>query len=123
VENSLPITAQTKSTLGIRGIEILKRANDIEIGFTITTADEKIRKIFEPGASLAGEVIEALAALHSVGIGTFAMVAPILLGSGRLISVLEGKVNYVILDRLNYYYSCWVYKKYELRGARENNFF
>ncbi|MGZ6291172.1 MAG: radical SAM protein, partial [Syntrophales bacterium] len=51
VESGWPFTVQTKSALVLRDIEILKRADDVEVGFTITTADEKIRKIFEPGAS------------------------------------------------------------------------
>jgi DNA repair photolyase len=35
----------------LRDIEILEKFKDIEVGFSITTADEKIREIFEPGAS------------------------------------------------------------------------
>ena len=49
VENGWPFTVLTKSPLVLRDIEALKRLNDTEVGFTITTADEKIRKIFEPG--------------------------------------------------------------------------
>ncbi|MEN6373418.1 MAG: radical SAM protein [Smithella sp.] len=123
VENNWPVTIQTKSTLVMRDIETLMRANDIVVGFTITTADEKIRKIFEPGASPVSERIEALAALHSRGIGTFAMIAPILPGAEGLVSLLKGKVKYVILDRLNYHYADWAYKKYNLQWASEDGFF
>jgi len=42
-----------------------ERANRAEIGFTITTADEKIREIFEPGASPPRRRIGALATLSS----------------------------------------------------------
>jgi DNA repair photolyase len=34
----------------LRDIELLKKAIYCEVGFTITTADEKVRKIFEPYA-------------------------------------------------------------------------
>jgi DNA repair photolyase len=123
VESGWPFTVQTKSSLVLRDIEILKRADDIEVGFTITTADEKIRKIFEPGASPAGERIEALARLHAAGIRTFAMVAPILPGAEGLVSALKGKVEYVIVDRLNYHYADWAYKRYCMQWAMEDGFF
>ena len=123
VENGWPFTVQTKSDLVTRDIETLKKAHDSEVGFTITTADERIRKIFEPGASPLRKRIEALAALHSEGIKTFAMVAPILPGTEGLASILTGNVEYVILDRLNYHHADWAYKKYGLSSANEDSFF
>jgi len=75
VENGWPFTVQTKSPLVLRDIGIVKRSKDVEVGFTITTADEKIRKLFEPGAPPSRRRIEALAKLHLEGIRTFAMVA------------------------------------------------
>jgi len=118
-----PFTVQTKSSLVLRDIEILKRANDAEVGFTITTADERIRKIFEPGAPPSGKRIEALANLRSEGIRTFAMVAPILPGAEGLVSALKGKVEYVLLDKLNYHYADWTYKRYGLQWAMKDSFF
>ena len=90
-ENSWPFTVQTKSPLVLRDIRILQKANDAEVGFTITTADERIRKIFEPGAPPSSKRIKALANLHSTGIKTFAMIAPILPGAEGLVSALQGK--------------------------------
>jgi DNA repair photolyase len=46
-------------------MEILEKFKNIEVGFSITTADEKIREIFEPGASPIKERIRALDVLHS----------------------------------------------------------
>lgn len=123
VENSWPFTIQTKSPLVLRDIEILKRATDAEVGFTITTADEKIRRIFEPGAPPAKKRIRALADLHSAGIKTFAMIAPILPGAGGLISELKGKVDNVLIDRLNYHYADRLYKKHGIQWAMEDSFF
>jgi DNA repair photolyase len=80
LENQWPLTIQTKSSLVLRDIEILEKFKDIEVGFSITTVDEKIRKLFEPGASLIKERIHALDVLHLRGIKTFAMIAPV---SGR----------------------------------------
>jgi DNA repair photolyase len=123
VENGWPFTVQTKSPLVLRDIETLKRADDTEVGFTITTADERIRRLFEPGAPPSSKRIEALADLHSEGIRTFAMVAPILPGAEGLVGALKGKVDHVILDRLNYHYADWAYRRYGLPWAREDNFF
>lgn len=123
VEYGWAFTVQTKSTLVLRDIGILKRAKDAEVGFTITTADEKIREIFEPGASPSRERIQALAALRKEGIRTFCMIAPILPGAEGLIPLLKGEVEYVLIDRLNYHYADWAYKKYELLRAKEDSFF
>jgi len=123
VENGWPFTVQTKSSLVLRDIEILKRRDNVEAGFTITTMDEKVREIFEAGASPSSERIEALARLHAAGIRTFAMVAPILPGAEYLVSALKGKVEYVIVDRLNYHYADWAYKRYGMQWAREDSFF
>jgi DNA repair photolyase len=123
VENGWPFTVQTKSPFVLRDIGILKRSNDVEVGFTITTADERIRKLFEPGAPPSRSRIDALRKLHSEGIKTFAMVAPILPGAEGLVSALKGNVEYVILDRLNYHYADWAYKKYEMQWAMEDSFF
>jgi DNA repair photolyase len=47
--------------------------------------------------------INALEVLHSKGIRTFAMIAPILPGAEGLIKELAGKVDHVLVDRLNYH--------------------
>ncbi len=122
-DSGWPFTVQTKSSLVLRDLDILKRAKDGEVGFSITTADDKIRKRFEPGASPVGKRIEALAALHSAGIATFAMIAPILPGAEKLVDELKGKVDYVLVDRLNYYYANRLYKEHGLEWAAEDEFF
>jgi DNA repair photolyase len=118
-----PVTVQTKSSLVLRDIDLLRTSGNVEAGFSITTADEKIRQIFEPGASPIGERIEALNALHGRGIKTFAMIAPILPGAERLPDALEGAVDYVLVDRLNYHYANRVYREQNLAWAVENRFF
>lgn len=123
VENGWPVTVQTKSPLVLRDIDILKRAAGIEVGFTITTADERMRKIFEPGAPTSARRIEALGTLHAAGIRTFAMIAPLLPGAEGLAGMLKGKVAHVLIDRLNYHYADALYKKYGMQWAREDGFF
>lgn len=123
VDNGWPFTVQTKSPLVLRDIKALKRSGSVEVGFTITTADERIRRIFEPAAPPSSERIAALSGLHSKGIRTFAMIAPILPGAEGLVRPLEGKVDNVLIDRLNYHYADSMYKRHGLTWAMEDGFF
>ena len=123
LEHQWPVSVQTKSSLVLRDIDILKQFKDIEVGFTVTTADEKIRKLFEPGASSIRERIRALDALHTAGIRTYAMIAPILPGAEGLIGKLPGKVDHILIDRLNYAYANRVYRENNLEWARADSFF
>ncbi len=118
-----PVTIQTKSPLVLRDLELLRKFNQIEAGLTITTADENIRKIFEPNSPPIKERIETLEKLHSAGINTYAMTAPILPKAEGLVAQLSGKVDYVLIDRMNYHYADWVYRRYKLEYAMTNNFF
>ena len=123
IKNGWPLTVQTKSPLVLRDIELLKKAGDAEVGFTITTADEKVRKIFEPSVPTIAKRVEALDILHSAGISTFVMVAPLLPGAEGLVDMLKGKVDHVLIDRLNYHYADWAYKKYGMQWAMDDEFF
>ncbi|MBU1965212.1 MAG: radical SAM protein [Proteobacteria bacterium] len=123
VKNQWPVTIQTKSSLVLRDIEILEKFKDIEVGFSITTADEKIRKLFEPGASPIKERIHALDVLHSKGIQTFAMIAPILPGAEGLIEELADKVDHILIDRVNYFYANRIYTENRMDWAKEDPFF
>ena len=118
-----PVTIQTKSSLILRDIELLRKFNKIEAGLTITTADEKIRKIFEPNSPPIKERIETLEILHSAGIKTYAMIAPILQKAEDLPTQLSGKVDHILIDRMNYHYADWVYRKHKLEYAMTPNFF
>ena len=123
VANEWSFTIQTKSPLVLRDIELLKIATDCEVGFTITTADEKMRKIFEPGAPPIAKRVEALAILHSAWIRTFVMIAPLLPSAEGLVDMLKDKVDNVLIDRLNYHYADWVFKKHGMQWAMDDEFF
>ena len=51
------------------------------------------------------------------------MIAPMLPKAESLPSRLEGKVDYVLIDKMNYHYADWVYRKYGLEDTRTNEFF
>lgn len=123
VENQWPICVQTRSPLVLRDLDVLRLGSRLEVGFTITTGDDEIRRLFEPRASSVQERLESLAVLHEAGIKTFAMIAPILPGAEKLPELLAGKVGHVLVDRLNYDYGNWVYKQHELEYARTDAYF
>jgi len=118
-----PVIIQTRSPLVLRDLDILKEAKDIEVGLTVTTANDEIRKLFEPNAPTIYERLKTLDELYRSGIKTYAMIAPILPGAEILVKALEGKVDYIIIDRMNYNYSDWVYKKYRLEDKLSDDFF
>jgi DNA repair photolyase len=123
VAHNWPVTIQTKSLLIVRDIDLLSRGTDIEVGLTVTTADENIRRLFEPYAPSIESRIKALDELHRAGIKTFAMIAPTLPGAAELPAWLYGKVDRVLIDKMNYHYSDWVYHKYHFEASMRNEFF
>jgi len=118
-----PVIIQTRSPMVLRDIDILKRSAKFEVGFSIATADDNIRDMFEPRAPSTESRLKALDELHSSGIKTYVMIAPILPGAELLPSALAGKVRYVLVDRMNYNYADWVYRKYRLQDKLTDDFF
>jgi DNA repair photolyase len=118
-----PITVQTKSPLVLRDIDLFKKSDNIEVGLSVTSADDEIRKLFEPHAPPIKERIKALEELHLAGLRTYAMIAPMLSGAEELPAQLSGKVDYVLVDRMNYHYGDWVYRKHNLESAMSYDFF
>jgi len=123
VQYRWPVTVQTKSPLVLRDIDLLKESDKIEVGLSVTSADDEIRKLFEPSAPSIQERLKALERLHLAGIRTYAMIAPMLPGAEELPAQLSGKVDYVLVDRMNYHYGDWVYRKYHLEEAMGYDFF
>jgi len=124
-EARFPVNIQTKMTLVLRDLDIIERFEEVEVGMTLTTDDERIARMFEPGASPVGERISALEKIHSQGIKTFAFVGPLLPGGPEgLISALAGKVDKVLVDRMNYLETIvGLYKKLGLSESATDQFF
>jgi DNA repair photolyase len=123
LDNNWPVTVQTRSPLVLRDLDILTGRQDLEVGLSVTTADESIRKLFEPHAPPIRERIRALDELHHAGLRTYVMIAPMLPGAGDLAEMLVGKVDYVLVDRMNYKHSDWVYRKYGLEDKQTDEYF
>jgi len=125
LEKQFPVNIQTKSKLVLRDLDLLTEFKEIEVGFTITTSDEKIAKLFEPGASSVSERLKALEKLRTSGIKTFAFIGPLLPGDPeKLVADLAGLVNRVFIDRMNYLNQIKAfYRQQNLEWATEDEFF
>ncbi len=120
--NNWPIRIQTKSELILRDIDLIRSGRDVEVGLTITTGDDKIRQLFEPEVTPIAKRVNALEQLYNAGIKTFAMIAPLLPGAEKLVTILNGRVGYIIIDKMNYHYSDWIYRKFGLGSAKSRSF-
>jgi DNA repair photolyase len=116
LQHDWPVTIQTRSTLVLRDLELLKGSSTVEVGMTVTTGDDNIRRLFEPNAPSIEERIRVLGELHMAGVRTFAMIAPMLPRVEELVDILKDKVDRVLIDRMNYHYADWVYRKYKLEN-------
>lgn len=118
-----PLVVQTRSPLVVRDLDVLAGAADVEVGLSVTTADDDIRGLFEPLAPSIPARIEALGRLHEAGVRTFAMIAPLLPGAEDLPRLLAGKVDHILIDRMNYGYGAWVYSKHGLEDCLSEAYF
>ena len=125
LEAQFPVNIQTKSKLVLRDLDLFKNFEDIEVGFTITTNEEKTAALFEPGAASVAERLKALEKLHTSGIRTFAFIGPLLPGKPeKLVADLSSLVDKVFIDRMNYLGQIRAfYRQLKLEWATEDEFF
>jgi DNA repair photolyase len=123
IQNNWPVIIQTRSPLVLRDLDIFKKAEDLEVGLSITSANDEIRKIFEPNAPAIRERLRTIESLHQNGIKTYVMIAPILPEAENLVRNLVGKVNYIIIDRMNYHHADRIYDKYGWNDKNTDDYF
>jgi DNA repair photolyase len=115
VDFNFPISIQTKSDLVLRDVDILKRIENKEVGFTITCLDPKIEKLFEPKASELENRFKALKKLKEKDIPVFIFFGPILPlfsdNKESIESFLERLkdlgIEKIYFDKMNYVGSKW----------------
>jgi DNA repair photolyase len=112
----LPVEVLTKSPLILRDLDILKRIRRLEVGLTITTDDDAVGRIFEPGAPPVKARIKALERLHGEGISTYAFIGPVLpLHPERLADLIRPHVDSILIDRMNYpFKTAGIYRQHKL---------
>jgi len=107
-DHQFPVSVLTKSGLVVRDIDLLKRFDreDCEVGFSMATLDENIRRHFEPHAPPVSERIQALRRLHEEGIHTWVFLAPVLpyltkQSLAELLNEIKESVDSLLVDTLN----------------------
>lgn len=115
INNHIPFSILTKSKEALADLELIKQAGRSAIvGYTLTLDNPKDSLYYEPGASLPGERINALAKLKINGIRTWASLEPVLKPeqSINLIKLSWPGVDFYKLGKLNHYTSSINWKKY-----------
>jgi DNA repair photolyase len=103
LEAQFSVNLLTRSPLCLRDIDLLKQFKNIEVGFSVTTHDEGIKKIFEPYSPTIHSRVKALETLRREKIPTYAFIGPMLpLEPKLLVAMLYGLVDEVLIDRMNY---------------------
>lgn len=115
----------TRSPVCLRDIDLFKQFKDIEVGFSITTHDQAIKKIFEPHSPSIESRVEALRTLRQEKIGTYAFIGPMLpLDPKPLVAMLDGLVDEVLIDKMNYMNKVKsLYRKTKLDKYLEEDYF
>jgi DNA repair photolyase len=101
-----PVEILTKSSLVQRDIDVLGEFTQSEVGLTVTSLDDKVRRAFEPRASSIQDRLKTLEMFSDAGIPTYAFLGPLLPyisenDMEKLLNILADKVSRVIVDRLN----------------------
>lgn len=114
LKKQFPVVILTKSPLVTRDIDLFKRFRDIEVGLTITTLNEEIRKVFEHNAPSIEARLNALKEIIDAGVRNYAFIAPLLplidldeLDEliNKLISI---NVDRIMVDKLNIKARNWI---------------
>ena len=103
LEQQFPVNILTKSPLVLRDLDIIKRFDEIEVGITISTDDEKMRKVFEPGAPPIEARINTLRKLKEQGVKTYVFIGPMLPMNAKVLSEKIGNhADSILISRMNY---------------------
>jgi len=125
VDAQFSVDLLTRSPLCLRDMDLFKRFKRIEVGFSITTHDERVKRIFEPRSPSILSRVEALRSLHQEKIRTYAFIGPMLpLDPKPLVSMLDGLIDEVLIDRMNYPNKVKaIYRKARLDQYLEEDYF
>jgi DNA repair photolyase len=104
LESDMQVGILTKSPLVLRDLDLFKRFGDrVEVGLTVTTDDESMRRLFEPHAPAVALRVKALRTLRERGVATYAFIGPVLpMNPKRLVRMLRPSVDDVLISRMNY---------------------
>jgi DNA repair photolyase len=125
LDYQFPVNILTRSSLCLRDMDLFKQFKEIEVGLSITTHDEKTKKMFEPHSPSIQSRVQTLRTLHQERIGTYAFIGPMLpLNPKELVEILEGSIDEVLIDRMNYPNKVKaIYRKARLDPYLEEDYF
>lgn len=103
LRHSFSVDILTKSSLVLRDIDRIKEFEQIEVGLTITTDDDEVRKIFEPNVPPIAARLDTLKKLFDQGVRTYAFIGPVLpMNPERLAKMIRPYAHRILIDRMNY---------------------
>jgi DNA repair photolyase len=125
LETQFSVNLLTRSFLCLRDMDLFKQFKNIEVGLSITTHDERIRKMFEPNSPSIQSRVNTLRTLRQEKIQTYAFVGPMLpLDPKPMVAMLDGLVDEVLIDRMNYPNKVKaIYRQAKLEKYLEENYF
>ncbi len=103
-ESDARVEILTKSSLVLRDIDIIKRFNNIKVGISLNTLDDKLRRHLEPAASPIKERLKVLQVLKQEGIETYLFVSPMfpeLTDFKAIVDCIGDTVSYYCFENLN----------------------
>ncbi len=94
----------TKSDLVLRDLNLLKEFKRVEVGLTVNSFDEDLRRVIEPKAPKMERRFKALENLHNAGIRSYGFISPVIPNLTDLDYIIERTkefVEYYIIELLN----------------------
>jgi DNA repair photolyase len=119
------VSILTRSPLVVRDIDLFRKFRQLEVGLSITTDNDAIRRIFEPKAPPIRVRLKALDTLKAAGVATYAAISPILpMDASALARLLAGKIDRAFVDRMNYPWKvAHLYRRHGLEYALQASYF
>jgi DNA repair photolyase len=105
--HQVPVSILTKSDLVLRDADFLAEFKEADVGMTIITLDERVRRVFEAGAPPVSRRLAALEELAGRGLRIWGFIGPIVpyLSTPSLDELVrrlgEIGVSHIFFDRLN----------------------
>jgi DNA repair photolyase len=121
------VSILTKSALAGRELDLMAASKDlVDLGVTVTTLDEGLRRLIEPNSSPSAERLNLLEEARRRGIRTHAFLGPLLPGlsdtqtsvDSLLRAIKDIGIDYFYVDKLNPRYGVWQ----ALRGMFQKHF-
>jgi DNA repair photolyase len=125
LEYDFSVDLLTRSPLCLRDLDLIRQFKKIDVGFSLGTHDERTKTLFEPHSPSLKSRVAALRTLRRAGVETYAFIGPMLpLDPRALVSLLDGAVGDVLIDRMNYTNKVKaIYRRAGLQSYLEDDYF